>query len=254
MSSKPNAVIIAAGFGSRLAPYTDDTPKCMLEFGDRSLLQRQIDAYTACGVMDISLVRGYMADRINLPGLTYFENPDYANNNILNSLLYAETAICGETICGYSDILFEASIPEALLASKHDISIVVDTDWQHYYEGRVDHPIEEAENVIFDDDQKVLRVGKNLSLNDNVDGEFIGMFKLSERGAALFKEQFHKAKSEFWGKPFQQAATFQKAYITDMIQLLVDQGHPVHCVTIQQGWKEIDTVEDYEKAVRALQG
>lgn len=254
MSSNPNVVIIAAGFGSRLAPYTNDTPKCMLDFAGRTLLQRQIDAYAACGVTDISVVRGYMADRINLPGLTYFENPDYMNNNILNSLLYAEPAIRGETVCGYSDILFDASVPAALLASEHDISIVVDTDWQHYYEGRVDHPIDEAENVIFDDEKKVLRVGKNLSLDDDVDGEFIGMFKFSERGAALFKEQFHKAKAEYLDKPFQRAAVFQKAYITDMIQMLVDQGHPIHCVTIEQGWKEIDTVEDYEKAVKALQG
>jgi L-glutamine-phosphate cytidylyltransferase len=254
VSTNTNAIIIAAGFGSRLAPYTDDTPKCMLDFAGKTLLARQIDAYTACGITDISLVRGYRAERINLPNLTYFENPDYASNNILNSLFYAEPAIRGETICGYSDILFDASVPAALLASEHDISIVVDTDWQHYYKGRVDHPISEAENVVFDQERKVVRVGKNLSLADNVDGEFIGMFKLSERGAALFKEQFHKAKAEYWDKPFQQAAVFQKAYITDMIQMLVDQGHPVHCVTIEQGWKEIDTVEDYEKAVKALQG
>ena len=252
MSKNTNVIIIAAGLGSRLVPYTDDAPKCMLDFAGKTLLERQVDAYRACGITDIALVRGYMADRINLPEITYFENPDYVNNNILNSLFYAEPAIRGETICGYSDILFDARVPAALLTSDHDISIVVDTDWKGYYEGRVDHPIDEAENVIFDEDDMVVRLGKHLTLADDVNGEFIGMFKLSVRGAALFREHFHKVKAAHWDKPFQQAALFQKAYITDMVQSLVDDGHPVHCVKIQQGWKEIDTVEDYEKAVEAL--
>ena len=43
--------------------------------------------------------------------------------------------------------------------------------------------------------------------------------------------------------------TFQKAYITDMIQEIVDLGVNVHCVTIERGWKEIDTEEDYQKAL-----
>ena len=42
---------------------------------------------------------------------------------------------------------------------------------------------------------------------------------------------------------------FQKAYLTDMIQELVDIGIKVHCVIIERGWKEIDTVEDYKKAL-----
>ena len=54
-------------------------------------------------------------------------------------------------------------------------------------------------------------------------------------------------------RPFQRAETFQKAYITDMIQEMVDLGVPVHCVIIECGWKEIDTVEDYEKALKEFE-
>ena len=56
-------------------------------------------------------------------------------------------------------------------------------------------------------------------------------------------------KKHFWNKPFQRAKIFQKAYLTDMIQELVDIGIKVHCVIIERGWKEIDTVEDYRKAL-----
>ena len=47
-------------------------------------------------------------------------------------------------------------------------------------------------------------------------------------------------------------ATFEKAYLTELLQEMTDLGTAVHCVTIERGWKEIDTVEDYEKAVKAL--
>ena len=78
------------------------------------------------------------------------------------------------------------------------------------------------------------------------------MMKLSPKGAEVFKRHFHRAKSLFQGKPFQRAKVFEKAYLTDMIQEMADLGVPVHCVIIERGWKEIDTVEDYEKALEAF--
>ena len=51
---------------------------------------------------------------------------------------------------------------------------------------------------------------------------------------------------------YQRSATLEKAYLTDLFQEITDLGTAVHCVTIERGWKEIDTVEDYEKAVKAL--
>ena len=75
------------------------------------------------------------------------------------------------------------------------------------------------------------------------------MIKLSNHGAEIFKEHFNRIKRSYWNKPFQRAKTFQKAYLTDFIQELVDIGIKVHCVIIESGWKEIDTVEDYKKAL-----
>ena len=65
----------------------------MLDFGGKTLLQRQLDAYKKCGVKDISLIRGYKKEKINYKGIKYFENTDYKNNNILNSIFYAEKII-----------------------------------------------------------------------------------------------------------------------------------------------------------------
>jgi len=221
----------------------------MLDFGGKTLLQRQLDSYKKNGIKDISLIRGYKKEKINYKGIKYFENTDYKNNNILNSIFYAEKAINGNIIISYSDILFNSSVVERTLNSDHDISVVVDIDWRGYYVGRKDHPISEAENVIFNSNNEVEKIGKINTGNEEVHGEFIGMIKLSDRGTEIFKEHFHRLKKIYWNKPFQRAKIFQKAYLTDFIQELVDIGIKVHCVIIESGWKEIDTVEDYKKAL-----
>jgi len=243
------ALIIAAGRGSRLKKHTENLPKCMLDFDGKTLLQRQLDSYKENGIKDISLIRGYKKEKIKYKGIKYFENNDYKNNNILNSIFYAEKVINGNIIISYSDILFDSSVVERTLKSDHDISVVVDIDWRGYYVGRKDHPISEAENVIFNSNNEVEKIGKINTGNEEVHGEFIGMIKLSNRGTEIFKEHFQRLKKIYWNKPFQRAKIFQKAYLTDFIQELVDIGIKVHCVIIESGWKEIDTVEDYKNAL-----
>ena len=233
--SKTKSLIVAAGLGSRLKDHTENTPKCMLDFGGKTLLQRQLS--------------GYKKNKINYKDIKYFDNDDFKNNNILNSIFYAEEEINGNIIISYSDILFEPFVVQRALDSDHDISVVVDIDWRDYYIDRKEHPLTEAENVIFNSNNEVVKIGKIASEKEEVHGEFIGMIKLNHRGCEIFKQNFHRVKKFFWNKPFQRAKVFQKAYLTDMIQELVDIGVKVHCVIIERGWKEIDTVEDYKKAL-----
>ena len=243
------ALIIAAGLGSRLKKHTENLPKCMLDFGGKTLLERQLEVYKKCKITDVSLIRGYKKEKINYKGIKYFENTDFRNNNILNSIFYAEKAINGNIIISYSDILFDPSVVKRTIDSDHDISVVVDIDWRGYYVGRKDHPLSEAENVIFNSNNEVVKIGKINTGQEEVHGEFIGMIKLSNLGTELFKQHFHRLKKIYWNKPFQRAQIFQKAYLTDFIQELVNIGIKVHCVIIESGWKEIDTVEDYKKAL-----
>jgi len=242
-------LIVAAGLGSRLKDHTEDLPKCMLDFGGKTLLQRQLSSYKKCDINDISIIRGYKKNKINYKGLNFFDNNDYRNNNILNSIFFGEEVINGNIIISYSDILFEPYVVQRALDSDHDISVVVDIDWKEYYIDRKDHPLSEAENVIFNSNNEVVKIGKIATDKEEVHGEFIGMIKLNHRGCEIFKQNFHRVKKFFWNKPFQRAKIFQKAYLTDMIQELVDIGVKVHCVIIERGWKEIDTVEDYKKAL-----
>ena len=246
------ALIVAAGLGSRLKKFTKNLPKCMLDFGGKTLLQHQIEAYKKNNINNISVIRGYKKEKIHYSDIKYFDNEDFRTNNILNSIFYAEDFIHGDILISYSDILFNSDVVKKALQSTSDISIVVDIDWRGYYVGRKDHPVTEAENVIFNSDNEVIKIGKINDGNENVHGEFIGMIKLSNYGTELFKEHFHRLKKIYWDKPFQRAKTFQKAYLTDFIQELVDIGIKVNCIIIENGWKEIDTIEDYEKALVGL--
>ena len=191
---KTKALIIAAGLGSRLKNHTENLPKCMLDFGGKTLLQRQLHAYQKNEIKDISLIKGYKKEKINYKGIRYFENTDYKNNNILNSIFYAEKIINGDIIVSYSDILFEPSVVGRLQKSDHDISVVVDIDWRGYYVGRKDHPISEAENVIFNSNNEVEKIGKINTGKEEVHGEFIGMIKLSSQGSEIFKYHYNRLK------------------------------------------------------------
>ena len=50
------AIILAAGMASRLRPLTNNTPKCLLKIGERSLLQRSIDALIINGIKEFVIV------------------------------------------------------------------------------------------------------------------------------------------------------------------------------------------------------
>jgi len=56
--SKTKILIVAAGVGSRLKAHTENLPKCMLDFGGKTLLERQVSAYRNCGIDNILVSRG----------------------------------------------------------------------------------------------------------------------------------------------------------------------------------------------------
>ncbi len=247
------AIILAAGKGTRLKPLTESLPKCLaIRLDGKTLLQTHLEIFRKCGVSDIVVVRGYEGEKIQFPKVHYVWNPEYKTKNILGSLMAAADKQEGDVIVSYSDIWYEESVLKKLLRSDKDIVLGVDIDWKDYYEGRKDHPIEEAENVIFDSNNRVIKIGKIGASGVEVHGEFIGMMKMTNHGCAIFKEHYRRAKLLYDGKPFVRAKQFRNAYLTDLLQDMADLGVPIHCEIIGSKWKEIDTVEDFRKAEEAL--
>lgn len=243
------AIIVAAGPSSRLLPITDNKPKCLLDIGDMTIMQRVLQVLRDCGISDITVVRGYMGRLINYPDIKYYENTDYMNNNILKSLFYAEAEMNGAFIFSYSDILYDRNVVQNLIDSLADVSIVVDTDWLSHYEGRDQHPISEAELVKVENG-RVVKIGKDVVSTEEAHGEFIGLAKFTKSGAEVMKAAYHRVTEELPITPFHHATSLEKAYMTDMIQELVDNGLVVKSVDIRGGWQEVDTPQDLDRARR----
>jgi len=247
------AIILAAGRGSRLGRYTLERPKCLLELGGISLLERQIGLFRRFGIDDIVVIRGYAGDKIRVAGVRYYANPDYAQTNMVHSLFCAETEVKGEVIVSYGDILFQDSVLEALLsASPHEILVAVDTGWEEYYKARYDDPLAEAESLVCGPDGRIASIGESLPCRSEVQGQYIGLIRLTDGGSEAIRRVYREAREAYWNRLWKRGRLFQKAYMTDMLQALIDDRVPVCAVTIDHGWLEFDTARDYENVLQWL--
>jgi len=258
------AIIVAAGRGRRLGPETAEIPKCMVAVGGRPILHRQLDALQAAGADDVVIVRGYLGDRIAVATagkhsapVRFIENPDWANNNILTSLLYAEREMPGGFLFSYSDIVFATEHARRVAASSADVALIVDRRWQDAYVGRVQHPVSEAELVKIEetgDGPRVVRVGKRVVPAEEAAGEFIGLAKFSAAGAAALARVWARAHAHGMEQPFGQAATLRQAYLSDALNQMADDGIKLTPVFIDGRWREIDTEEDLSRAHALVDG
>jgi len=258
-TSRARAIILAAGFEAQLMPLVEDRPKAMLDIKGKSILERQLDILRTCGITDIAVVRGYKKERMTLPGVRYVENERYRERYILSSLFCARHELEGPIVFLYGDILFDRSVLEKLLASQADINLVVDRAWYDQY--RLDrHSPEDTELVLTKEPpitsrrflpqaspSHILRIGQRVD-KEQASGEFIGLGLLSTQGTALATSVYEELCRHDRGQPFQEAPSLSKASIADLIQELIDRGHPVASIDIYKGWLEVDTFEDYRRA------
>ena len=77
--------------------------------------------------------------------LRFIENPEWATNNVLASLLFAEAEMSDGFLFSYSDIVFAPEHARLAASSTADVGLIIDRLWQETYVGRVHHPISEAE-------------------------------------------------------------------------------------------------------------
>ena len=241
------AIIIAAGKGSRLRPFTNHLPKGLLKIGKESIIGSQIKNYNLHKINSINIIIGYKKNYFKFKGVKYFLNNNYKKNNILESLFSAKKILNGECLIAYSDIIFKEKILKNIIKSKFPISIVVDTDWKKNYIGRKYHPYSEAEKAYINKKNEIVRIGKDLKLN-NSNSEFIGMLKLNNEGCKIFKKYYSLAKKKYKEKKFFGSVNIQKAYITDFLKYLISKKIKIYCVKIKSNWREIDTTEDLAKA------
>jgi choline kinase len=243
-------IVIGAGRGSRLGPETEDIPKALVPVMGRPMLEWILEALGAAGFTrkDVVYICGYRADvvRSRYPEFTFVENTEWERNNILASLLYARDHLGGGFVSTYADIVYRGSAVKKAVASTHDKVLVCDTDWRRRYVARTQHPESDAEKMRAEGD-RVVELSRRIA-SEAASGEFIGVTKFSPDGAREMLAAYDRVRPQWAGKTWREGRTFEKAYLIDLFQDMIEQGSSFHRVDTHGGYMEIDTQQDLASA------
>ena len=276
-------IILAAGMGSRLGPLTNDKPKCMIKLLGQTLIERQIKIFHSYGINDITIVTGYKSKVVDIPDVNYVNNVNYETTNMNESLFRAllKTEMCEECdvdihgkrecrecngtglspakpiLVTYGDIAFEPRILSQMLEfcdpRPSVIGLAARINWKEYYQNRTMHPLSEAENVLIEN-RRILEIRKNISksLENQQIGEFLGIMLLPPDQIQILLERYLDLKKNHVGA-FHSSSSLSNAYLTDMLQEMIDCGATVKPVFIEGKWFEIDTPEDLKNAEKEFE-
>jgi choline kinase len=239
-------IIIGAGRGSRLGSNTDDIPKALVPVMGRPMLEWILEALGAAGFSrkDVVFICGYRGDvvRERYPEFTFVFNRDWERNNILASLLCARAHLGAGFVSTYADIVYRGSAVKRLAESPHDKVLVCDTDWRRRYVDRSMHPESDGEKMRAEG-SRIIELSRRIA-SDEASGEFIGVTKFNPEGARELVDAFGAAERQWAGKTWREGRTFERAYLIDLFQDMIERGSSFHRVDTHGGYMEIDTRED----------
>jgi choline kinase len=225
----------------RLRPLTDACPKCLLKIGERTLLQRTVDAMIAAGIQELVVVTGYRAEMIRdfltkqYPSLNihFIHNGDYEHNNNIFSLWMTRPYTDGkEFLLSDSDTLFDPQLIRAVLAEEGNTLAL-----NRHECG------EEEIKVIVDSENRIMELSKTCSIEQAI-GESVGFEKMTASySTALFKELGQMIEREGLIDIF-----YERAF-----ERLILQGHTFRIVDTTRYFSiELDTPEDFENAKQLI--
>ena len=241
-----HAIILAAGQGNRLSEFNPDArPKCLLEFGGKSLLARQLDSLFSCGVNQITLVVGYEADQIidhvgllsSRPEVAFVYNPAYTDGSVLSLLAAKDALTSNSTVLVLdADVLFHPQIMRILVNSSTPNCYLIDEDF-----AAGDEPVKIAIQK-----GKMVEFRKKLPSDLKYDtlGESVGFFKFNGDCAARIAHTCAAYKTEgLLDAPHEEA----------LRDVLLAQPSDFACEDITGlPWLEVDFPEDVERAIKQI--
>lgn len=230
------AIILAAGVGKRLGGSVVEHPKCLLDLGGRTLLDRMLDALNEVGIREICVVVGHLADQIQeavagRPEVTTLFNPEFRKGAIL-SLWTAREHLDDDVLVMDADVLFPTRMLERLVQSPHENCFLMDTRAANDGEAQ----------MLMARNGRVFDIIRGLRGEYDAAGESIGFLKLSHDGANTLKGLLANALGE--GK---DSIEHEEVYPTLMRECVI--GYE----TVDDlPWLEIDFPEDVERARELL--
>ncbi len=239
-------LILAAGRGSRLGPLCERRPKCLVEFAGRPLLERQIDALRRGGIERIGIVRGYCAELLEGRAPTLFDNPRWAQTNMVMSLAAAaEWLRAGPVIVSYGDIFFPAELVSALAKAPGELAIAYDRAWRSLWTRRFVDPLSDAETFRIDAAGHLVEIGGRAGRIEEIQGQYMGLLKFTPAAWAVIQALLARLDSQ----------ARDRLDMTALLRrLLADQLLPISTVATDGGWGEIDSPSDLQLYEEMLRG
>ncbi len=267
------AIILAAGTASRLRPLTSNTPKCLLKVGERTLLQRSMDALIKAGIREFVIVTGYLHEQIedfvrktyqnSLPlkegrggSVRFIHNKDYATTNNIYSLWLARPEAEGqEVLLLDSDLLYDGQIVERVLADSHDNVLTL-----------IRHELGEEEmKVVMDEDGAITEISKTCD-PALAAGESLGIERMGKAyTTALYKEleemktlsnsplKGENQKASPLRGGLEGSAGWENSFYELAFLRLIAKGYTFSVLDVTDLFScELDTVEDFENAKQRI--
>lgn len=243
------AVILAASRGAALGTLTDDKPKCMIDVRGQPILRRQVGMLNDAGVRDVTVVRGYAKEAIDLPSIQTVDNEAYADTGELYSLNCAREALNGDCLVTYGDILFREHMLDALLRTEGDIVIVADALWREREQSAdglvrdlivADRPF--STDYLDDAPVALTQAGRDIE-PAAATGEWVGMLKLTAAGAKAVRAELAAMEAD---------GSLQCGDVPVLLNRLLAGGRTIRVQYITGHWLDIDDALDLARARNLL--
>ncbi len=240
-----SAIVLAASRGEALSHLTEDKPKCMLDIRGQPLLRRLTRAMNDSGIQNISVVAGYIPEAIDLPNVKKVVNLDYASTGEVASLNCAVDALDGDCVISYGDILFRNYMLDLLIESSADIIVVVDANWQARHQSK---PKTRADLVQCSMPYSVEYLNYTPITLERVDsaldwqeahGEWIGLVRLSKRGADLVRQEIEAMTKD---------DTPPQANLPDIFNRLIARSEKPAVLYVNGDWLDVNDAFDLARA------
>lgn len=231
-------LILAAGRGSRLGALCEERPKCLVEFAGRPLLERQMMAMRRGGVDPIGIVRGYRAELLLGRAATLFDNPRWAQTNMVMSLATAAQWLrSGPVIVSYGDIFYRAELVRALAAAPGALVITYDRSWRSLWTRRFADPLADAETFRTDARGRLLEIGGRAQRMDEIQGQYMGLMKFTPEAWNVVEALLASLGPQ----------TRDRLDMTALLRrLLAGELLTIATLPTDGGWGEIDSPSDLE--------
>lgn len=240
-----DALILAAGRGTRLGPENEGRPKCLALVAGRTILDWQLHALASEGISRVLVVTGFEAEQIEAHvertgwkgqlHVTFVHNARYAATNVLASWACAAPLLRGDYVYLHGDTVFEPRFLSRLLADSHDGNplLAVDT-----------HPCADEEMKVVADGLRVQLVSKQLDPT-KVTGEFTGIMLVPMHAHA----ELVIAASQLL-----ETSDADRLFVEAALQRCIDSGALTPRMVDISGlkWREIDFPDDLAAARREL--